>query len=430
MRPVAMLFLCLNAAACAATNDPEMTPTIELTPDRPWTDESFQTRILGLDAEASYRLQLEATSVSAGRWISEATFVANRSGVIDLDRDGPSTGSYEGVDAMGLLWSLTWEPVADAPPDYVALDELTVRVLDEDGREVVTRTLLRTSCFERVIHEAIAEDDLRGDRFVPQGSSQGAVLVLGGSEGGRPTLLACALASRGFDTLALAYFGEESLPERLVEIPVEGAERGLDRLRAVTGRDRVAILGASKGAELAALVAAHRSEAVDAVVVYAPSAVVFQGIDERPGQPPRSSWSRAGVGLPFVALDPAAIDFTAVPIEFLDAYRNPLDDPDAIADAVIPVERIEAPVLVVSGDDDRLWPSTLMAQMLLDRREASGAGHARDEHLRFTGAGHRIFAPYWPTTDPGIGIALGGTAPTDAAASADAWPRVLEFLAQ
>src|SRR5688572_2898341 len=72
-----------------------------------------------------------------------------------------------------------------------------------------------------------------------------AVLLLEGSEGGVPEQAAALLAAEGFAALALAYFGVESLPPRLEEIPLEYFARALDwlRPRATT----VAVLGRSRG---------------------------------------------------------------------------------------------------------------------------------------------------------------------------------------
>ena len=67
-------------------------------------------------------------------------------------------------------------------------------------------------------------------------SPRPAVLVLGGSEGGlsrNPT--AELLASHGYDTLQLAYFGERGLPAELERIPLEYFVRALHWLAARPG---------------------------------------------------------------------------------------------------------------------------------------------------------------------------------------------------
>ncbi|RPJ54618.1 MAG: hypothetical protein EHM23_28545 [Acidobacteria bacterium] len=42
-----------------------------------------------------------------------------------------------------------------------------------------------------------------------------------------------------------------------------------------------------------------------------------------------------------------------------------LDNKEAVEKAVIPGEKINGPVLLVSGKDDRLWPSSAMVDMVI-----------------------------------------------------------------
>ena len=46
-------------------------------------------------------------------------------------------------------------------------------------------------------------------------------------------------------------------------------------------------------------------------------------------------------------------------LHLIRRYLINLEDRAAIRDAAIPVERIRCPLLLVSGDDDAMWPSTL-----------------------------------------------------------------------
>jgi dienelactone hydrolase len=107
--------------------------------------------------------------------------------------------------------------------------------------------------------------------------------------------------------------------------------------------------------------------------------------------------------------------------------------PDALAAAEIPVERIAGPVLLLSGTDDRLWPSRELSDAALRRLESRGHPHAH-EHLSFPGAGHFFFGPPYggpfPTAlESGFGVfAGGGTPEANATAAAASWPRVLDTL--
>src|SRR5438067_1369515 len=131
------------------------------------------------------------------------------------------------------------------------------------------------------------------------------VIALGGSEGGCPIHLAQLLADEGFACLALSYFHRAGLPRNLVEVPLEYLQAAIGWLqdRDEVSGDRVGLIGASKGAELA-LLSATRFPAVGAVVAYAPSSVVFAGISFGGDGRRRSSWSDHGQPVPFVPYAP------------------------------------------------------------------------------------------------------------------------------
>jgi hypothetical protein len=45
------------------------------------------------------------TFPSGSRWQSQATFLADDNGGVDVARQAPVSGTYEGVSPMGLFWS-------------------------------------------------------------------------------------------------------------------------------------------------------------------------------------------------------------------------------------------------------------------------------------------------------------------------------------
>jgi dienelactone hydrolase len=128
---------------------------------------------------------------------------------------------------------------------------------------------------------------------------------LGGAGGGLSEGGAESFAREGFAALALAYFGLDGLPRELVEIPLEyfeGAIAWLKR-RPMVDAGQVAVVGNSKGGELALLLGATFPRDVGAVVGYAPSAVVWQAMAfdrEVYYGGPRSPWAIRGEAVPFV----------------------------------------------------------------------------------------------------------------------------------
>jgi dienelactone hydrolase len=99
-------------------------------------------------------------------------------------------------------------------------------------------------------------------------------------------------------------------------------------------------------------------------------------------------------------------------------------DRDAVKQATIQVERIRGSVLLISGADDRVWGSPLMARQIVER--ATQFDRARFfESITYDGAGHNIREPYRPTHGQ---ARLGGTAEDHARAEQDSWQKMLAFL--
>ena len=296
---------------------------------------------------------------------------------------------------------------------------------------------------EGLIRHPVEEEGLVGTLLRPSSSASCPVVVaLGGAGGGLSEGGAKTLASEGFAVLALAYFGIGALPSELVEVPLEYFERALAWLRARPEIDarRVAVVGNSKGAELALLLAATYPKDVAAVVGYAPSSMVWQAIpfDREPYYGgPRSPWSLRGEPLPFVPLArplPAELIrmtgsfFGGRPLNARPFYERALDAGTFVGAASIAVERIEGPVLLVSGTADGLWPSTRFSEMVVQRLQAHDHPFPF-EHLRYEGAGHMLALPgYEPEQTWGRNLDLGGSPEANEFANSDSWPKVLRFL--
>lgn len=417
-----------------AAERPTAEPTLSVTPTVALADRPLEIRLTGLDP--GQRATVSAVFSDAGtRWRSEATFAADARGVVDLTERAPVAGDYAGVRPMGLVQLATEDAPADDDSDEHRL-RLTARTDGALLAEATVTRRLRPPGVERVEPDP-ERDGVVGDLFVPAGDGlHPGVVTLHGSGGSPQVRFAKALAARGFASLALRYFGDpEPIPDCFAEVPVSYVGRAVDWLRDRDGvsSGEVGVLGASRGTELAFLTAARRDD-IGAVVAYSPSAYVWPGRGPDGSNPP--AWTVDGDPLPPV---PHPEDEEPSPTEterglrsrriFEDLVERASDD--ELASAMLPVETVEADVLLVSGADDGVWPADRMAETLADRLRAAAAGEVT--HSCYDDAGHHAAPPYLPTTDrtvtatdDGPDLVQGGTPAGVADAEARAWREVLD----
>ncbi|WP_428535193.1 acyl-CoA thioester hydrolase/BAAT C-terminal domain-containing protein [Rhodopila sp.] len=246
------------------------------------------------------------------------------------------------------------------------------------------------------------------------------MIIAAGSSGRVDVARARLFASRGAVALALRWFGGEGQPPGICEVPLETFTRALDTLEQ-HGCKRIAFVGTSKGAE-AALLTAIRDPRLDTVVAISPTSVVWG--NSGPGQdgeawPQRSSWTHAGVALPFIASDPYwKRDYRDGLISYRSLHEQSLlRFASELSAATIPVERAKAAIILVAGGDDALWPSETFAKSIAARLAAS----AKQARLVFDqAAGHRVLLP-GETTPRSALHAHGGNDQADAALGDAAW---------
>lgn len=430
---------------CSARSDPR----IEVDCPDAGIDVPLRIVLAGFAADRLVTVTATWPFLNGTTWQSCARFVTDASGRVDISTSAPESGSYSEVSAMGLFWSMTQhcgEPAPVAADSILQPRRITLQACAPDGARaetVITRWLARPGVTRHVVREA----GIVGTLFLPPGGKpREAVLVLPGSGGGVPESTAAVLASRGYAALALAYYRMPGLPQALVEIPLEYFERAIAWMRAQDwlGDGFLAALGASRGGELALLLAATFS-GIDAVIAYAPSGVLDSGFDpaEPDDAPPRAAWTHRGVPLPYMQQDNRCGDVVALAWQGEDIvvtplYESWLRDPDAVERATIAVERIAGPVLLISGKDDRMWPAYRLAEIARARLVKHRHPHAV-VHLAYADVGHSVcVVPYLPMTTStairhaanGRRYVLGGTVRCNAQASADAWAQVLAFLEQ
>ena len=413
---------------------------VEPTPGR--IDDPITFRLSGLHTGNQVVIRAEARAGMGGKWRSWAEFKCGAGGVIDPAQDSPIAGSYEGADPMGLFWSMK-APQHIKWADFLgrSLDPVEVALSAEVSGEVVASTsLTRAVVGPQIRRISVRDQGFVGTMFHPEGDRHPGAIVLGGSEGGVVESYAAVLASRGYATLALAYFGTDRLPKNLCLIPLEYFRRAINWMTnhpAVAGKT-LTMIGASKGGELALLLGATYSE-IGAVVAVVPSGVAFYGLGINPLSVFRSSWSLQGRPVPYLPMrftrDVLRAMLSRRPLEIRAFYGPALENTVAVRKAEIAVERIRGPVLLISAEDDRMWPSTRLAQIAADRLDRSRHPFPH-EHVRYRNCGHAVSLPGLPSINSmkkafmARDVLLGGTPRGNAEAACDAWARIREFLAE
>ncbi len=216
-----------------------------------------------------------------------------------------------------------------------------------------------------------------------------AVLMLGGSNGGYPYDAAAQnLADAGYPTFGLAYFQDmagrpKGLPKALADIPLEYFFQALEwmKTRPEVNPDKIVLMGESRGGELVLLLASMRPD-VAGVIAFSPSNYVWVGLNRSYDRP---AWLLHGKPLPYLQTKYKYGE------PFINMFRTAIAQasPEQRAAATIQVERIHAPVLLISSKADMLWPSADAADAVAARLKADNFAYGV-QNLQFDNSSHLL----------------------------------------
>jgi len=194
------------------------------------------------------------------------------------------------------------------------------------------------------------------------------------------------LLEHGFGVLAIGYFKAHQTPQSLDRISLNAIADTIMRIASrhpQVDTSRIILMGSSKGAELV-LNLGSRFPQFKGVVALSGPHVSFPALTIAANT---SSWQYNNeevvyVPAPFRTLGPALRG------DLYGAFSMMLEDSVAVQKAVIEVERINGPILLVSGKQDDQWPATAMSEHVMRRLRQHHFSNTY-RHLAFDG-GHMV----------------------------------------
>lgn len=373
---------------------------------------------------------------------SFAWFTADSTGTIDLSKQKPNSGTYEFIDPMGLIVSMkSQDPKAmEKIVQNISVSEsLFIDFLAECGQQQASAKVERVFKTPEIKSRRIT-DGFLGELFYSDNPGNRTIMWLGGSGSGLGvnSPIAAVLASHGFNVLSLPFFGEQGLPAQLSEIPLEyfeGVFAWLAKSPITSGKE-VWILGMSKGAELA-LILASRYPFITRVAVFAPHAYCFQGLAFKNV----SSWTYEGQSLPFIQLKNRWVFASMIrgfiknlPFRFTETYEKGLQAAPNKEAARIKIENAHADLLLFTSRECGMWNTYDGCVEIMDMLRKYNYQYKYDL-IVYDHAGEPYYVPYvFPAGEttmkmaPRLVLSIGGSLEGNVYALTDSWEKAVEFF--
>uniref|UniRef100_A0A8C8BQ81 Uncharacterized protein n=1 Tax=Oncorhynchus tshawytscha TaxID=74940 RepID=A0A8C8BQ81_ONCTS len=411
-------------------------PMFLLHPSRGLIDEKFSLIVQNLSQIQDITLHALIHSDDGDYWEAFGHYVSDATGFVNVANDSSLGGTYDGVEPMGLLWSM--RPV---PGSRIGLrlrkkevhTPMVVHIsvyrghMSQGFREqvalasVVTERWYMAPGVRRV---DITEGGVTGTLFLPPGPGPfPALLDLWGGGGGLVEYRSALLSSHGFVSLALEYMTPRTSGGSTSHVGNEYFEAAFTVLKEhpqVCG-DSIAILGLSFGTSVAL------GMAVYSTVIQPRCLVCVSGSHV---QPVKGSLSDVFGEINKYVYYHMFKDNRVI---WRDLLLPIPTDPTKKVD----VGQLKCPVLMIVGEDDQNWPATESAEDMKQMMEKEGNSHLLTT-LSYPGAGHLIEPPYSPHirasnfmvagTKQKLVVLWGGETAPHGHAQEDSWKKILSFL--
>ncbi|RAJ04829.1 bile acid acyltransferase/acyl-CoA thioester hydrolase-like protein [Arenibacter echinorum] len=292
--------------------------------------------------------------------------------------------------------------------------------------------------FNGVKPKIINDNGFQANYFVKKDTEKKASIVLiGGGQWG--DYWGQQFANRGFSGLSLPYTRRAGLPKLPEEINLEYFEKALAWLKKQPEVDpnKIIVMGASRNAELSLVIASIFPNLVGGVIAFAPSSVSWSNtVLPYNSNDLKPSWKYQGIDIPYIPMDKISGN-ESNKIETLEYWKSGLAKIEFLTHGTIKAEKINGPILLFSGKDDRVWPSSVMADMIEQRIKENNFKYSF-QNIKYEEAGHLISSNPESNSDPRTGIInidgkdyefeYGGTNEGDYKAKKDTKRRLLYFI--
>nr|XP_020480344.1 acyl-coenzyme A thioesterase 1-like [Monopterus albus] len=384
-------------------------------------DEPVQLKVSGLRSRQVVTMRARSADERGVVFSSSATYRADGRGEIDLDRDPSLSGSYVGVEPMGLLWSMRPDILHKRFQKNNSLNPHVVRfsVHEEEGRVLAEATNERLLIGEGVSRHPVREGNIHGVLFTPPGQGPfPAVLDLYTFGGGVSEKRASLLASRGFVVLTMSLYGHDDMPGNTKKIQLDYFEEGIQLLKKQdkVGSKGVGVVSLSKSADIALSVASFLPD------------VWINGCSANTALPLYYKNSQI---LPALMFDVSRIIHTELGAGIVKYVLNStLAEENKVT--LVPIEQAKGHFLFAAAEDDLNWDSKAYMDQMVERLKHHGKENF--ESVCYPGAGHYLeppYGPFCPSAMHGVvhAAALWGGEPRDhAAAEVHLWKKIQDYF--
>ena len=221
------------------------------------------------------------------------------------------------------------------------------------------------------------------------GRKDKVVITMSGSEGGleHAGKLAKYLQDNGIPALAFGYFKTKHSVKSLNKIELENIKEAIEWLKK-QGYEKIGIEGCSKGAEYAAAAAIAYPE-LSFVILKIPSWFYGEGMDKTVPSG-ASSWTCEGKELPYTPYKTRKLPVIKEMMKNREYNIIAINTGKKInPDSIIPIEKIQAPVLMFSTEVDTIWPSKESCEKMEERLNANHFAYPH-KHICFKHMSHMM----------------------------------------